>query len=142
MSRLSDQRIAFVDRVLELVDTRVAHRGRSRHAVDCVGLVIVALSELGIDVDEQATTYGKIPDADLLSGCLARYAFPVGYDDRMPGDLLQLWHGERARHLAVLTSRRGESNVVVVADPAAKRVLLTQRSRERVACVWRLRWQA
>ena len=132
----------FVEAVESLVGTRIAHRGRTRGGVDCVGVPIVALRSIGIEAEEP-DTYGVIPDAELLSAYLRKCCYRVPFEERERGDLLQVKVGKQGRHLAVVTEVTSDTqSVVVAASPGRKKVIRTIRDLSQTVAVWRLNaWQ-
>lgn len=49
------------------IGTRWQHQGRTRGAgVDCVGLIVGALGDVGITVEDRAG-YGRVPDGSLIA---------------------------------------------------------------------------
>lgn len=133
----------FVAAVESLIGVRVAHRGRGRGGVDCVGVPIVALRDLGIETEEPSS-YGVIPDADLLAGYLRKCCARVPFEERALGDLLQVKVGKQGRHLAVITRVKSATQTEVVAAVAErKKVIRTIRDQSQTVAVWRLNeWQA
>lgn len=103
MTETISMRSAFIRLVESYVGTPVVHRGRVPHVgLDCVGVLIAACRELGLEVPEPPP-YGKIPDADTLRAGLRPYCTEMPASMRVPGDILQVYAGRQARHVVVFT---------------------------------------
>lgn len=78
------------------------HQGRTRHGVDCVGLLVCVLRDVGlVPATFERTDYGRLPNRGELAAKIAahccRIAAPV------PGCFLAIrWHVEAA-HVAIYT---------------------------------------
>ena len=80
------------------------HQGRSRLGVDCAGLVICVLRDLGIVPPEfDVNGYGNQPDGTLLS--VVRQHLAEGPAE--PGAIAALRFGLGPQHLAVLADYPG-----------------------------------
>lgn len=56
-----------VDEARSWVGAPFRHQGRSRHGVDCVGLIIVVLQELKlIEKNFEIINYGRLPSGELI----------------------------------------------------------------------------
>lgn len=96
-------RSLFIATVESYIGTPVVHRGRVAHrALDCVGLPIAACRAMGMEIEEPPL-YGKLPDAATLRVGLLRYCRELPGDQRVPGDILQVFAGKQARHVVVFT---------------------------------------
>lgn len=80
---------------------RWKHQGRRPHALDCLGLVVLALRDIGhAPADRQG--YGRTPYNSQLAATL-RVHFGEPVADLQPGDIVTMtWAGE-AHHVAIVT---------------------------------------
>jgi cell wall-associated NlpC family hydrolase len=76
------------------------HLGRSREGLDCIGLVLLAARDCGIDADDPAP-YAREPSSQLLRQELARYLDPASIADPRPGDVLVFNLGLYAGHVGI-----------------------------------------
>lgn len=92
---------AFIAGARKLKGARWRHRGRKPWAVDCVGLLILAARDAGVEVPDEPI-YGREPWDDQLRSCLrARFGAPVA--DRQPGDVALIrWRAAEPSHIGVL----------------------------------------
>lgn len=78
-----------------------AHQGRTRQGVDCVGLPIVILQQLGVlPARFEVPAYGRLPSAELIERLMAhcvRLPAPV------PGTLVAVAWTKTAAHVAICT---------------------------------------
>lgn len=79
--------------------TPFAHQGRSRHGLDCVGLLVLAARDAGARIEDRAD-YPADPGG-LLPVELARQFDPV--EAREPGDILLMRFAGEPQHLALFT---------------------------------------
>lgn len=121
----------------KLVGSPYQHRGRlAGVALDCVGVLIVAMRACGIEVVEPAP-YGTMPPsvADQLGGYFDRA------DEVKVGDVLAIMWGDTPRHCAVV-SRFTEDGTPIITHALArvgKVAEHTLTSRYRIHSIWRLK---
>lgn len=83
--------------------TRYVHLGRSRHGLDCAGLVLVTAHDLGL-TDWDDTDYTAQPDTAHLRACLERFCARVCCGDcARVGDVLLMSIRGSAQHLGIVT---------------------------------------
>jgi len=92
----------FVQAARGLKGARWRHRGRKPWAVDCIGLLILAAEEAGLDPGNVPRRYGREPwDDQLRQGLRERFGAPV--PDPAPGDIALIrWQPGEPTHVAVL----------------------------------------
>lgn len=89
----------------ELVGTPYRHQGRNEFGVDCIGLLILALTRAGVlPADFERSNYGRLPGSELLDKT-AIYCEPLHRPE--PGCMALIrWPGDRAPgHAAFVTGR-------------------------------------
>lgn len=92
IKRLSaKERTAFIAAARSYLDVPFMHRGRSRRGVDCIGLVALALADVGRTSSDRRL-YGKDPTKDGLRDALVEH-FGKPVKEPKPGDVvLMQWH--------------------------------------------------
>lgn len=79
------------------------HQGRLKGVgVDCIGLVIEVLKELGIQT-EDTTDYSRFPDGKSLQEAMARHF--VEADKPQPGDILLMRVTKMPQHVGFVTDK-------------------------------------
>jgi hypothetical protein len=132
----------FLAAVKSLCGTPVVHRGRvagPRGGVDCVGVPLVALALCGATVDMHADIYGMVPDSDQLEAGLARYCDRLDVAVAGPGDLLQVYHGRKPRHVMVWTGRTQAGQAMAVHAWGKGACVREVVVAESIAGAWRVR---
>lgn len=85
---------AFVAAARELKGARWRHRGRQKHAVDCIGLLALSFIGCGMTFADEFG-YGREPVGDLLrKGAIARWGSPLKREDARLGDIALLRWGK------------------------------------------------
>jgi len=89
---------AFVAAARSYVGVPWRHLGRSRTGVDCIGLVLLAVREVGVDLPDPAP-YAREPQGTrLLDGILAQ---ATRIADAAPGDVLLFRLGLYGGHVGI-----------------------------------------
>jgi cell wall-associated NlpC family hydrolase len=97
-------RAQLVNRARDYLGVPWRHLGRSRAGVDCIGLVLLAARDAGLDLPDPAPYQREPQGARLLAGVLA-HGRRVGVAE--PGDVLVLRMGVYAGHVGIATTHRG-----------------------------------
>lgn len=79
------------------------HQGRSRHGLDCAGLLVLAYRDLGIELLD-LPAYGREPWNDGLRECVESNFRKVARPAE-PGDILLLRYRREPQHLAIVTDK-------------------------------------
>lgn len=137
----------FAEAALDWIGTPYHHQGRSRVAVDCVGLPLAVAAEAGV-LPRQVKPrmdYGRRPMKELV-GELHKYCTPV--DQPAVGVMVSIRWGRLAdelpAHLAIITpphDPRHEGFWIVHAHMRAKKVVWNPLSgmwARRVVGYWQL----
>jgi cell wall-associated NlpC family hydrolase len=107
MSRLieplsAEKRTAMVAYARSLVGTPFRHRGRSVRGVDCIGLVVLALRQVGVTTADERL-YGRTPEpegAKLRQTLVDHFGQPI--PELQPGAIVTMqWHG-RPNHVGIV----------------------------------------
>lgn len=95
------QRAEFLAVLRSHLGARWGHQGRRASRMDCIGLVVLSLQDIGVKLEDR-TDYGRTPSQRRLSAALtAHFGEPVC--DLQPGDVVTMrWTGEE-NHVAVIT---------------------------------------
>lgn len=101
----------FLNSARDLIGVRFHHQGRTTGGLDCVGLVILAAKNAGIQTTAGAITgYGKTPGNADFKKWIGRYTEDLRYnrlqrisDQVRPGDLLTFWieNTKITRHVGI-----------------------------------------
>jgi cell wall-associated NlpC family hydrolase len=94
----------YIVMVRSLVGCRYAHAGRSRDGMDCVGVVVVPLNEMGIYPPDESN-YSREAFDHTLAAEIGKRAVAIDPQHREAGDIVLFWCNRRTRmpqHVAVL----------------------------------------
>lgn len=127
----------FAAEARKLAGTPYRHRGRlAGVALDCVGVLIVAMRACGIEVAEPEP-YGTMPPSivDRLGSHFVRV------DEAQVGDVLAIMWGDQPRHCAVVSRFTIDGAPIVVHALArvGKVAEHTLSPGYRVHSIWRLK---
>lgn len=78
------------------------HQGRTRHGVDCIGLLLVTAWALGL-TDYDVRGYGRVPDGDFMRRECDRLMTRT--DDPQAGDVLVMRFAREPQHVLIRTER-------------------------------------
>lgn len=107
------------------------HQGRSMRGVDCIGLVVMAARDCGLDVDMRAD-YGRNQNYAQMKPLLIRHCHRVGD----PGQgIIVLFKNDSLLHLAVLTG----TGAVIHAFGPQNKVIESTLNFEPMQ-YWRPKW--
>jgi cell wall-associated NlpC family hydrolase len=134
------QRAAFIAAARSFMGARWKHQGRRPDAMDCLGLVVLALRAVGVAVEDRQG-YGRTPyNRQLAAALRAHFGEPV--DDLQPGDIVTMsWAGEE-HHVAILTDHPEGLGVIhsLLNAPGGSRVVehrLSPDHRARIVEAYR-----
>lgn len=123
---------ALVAAARRLLGVRFAHQGRTRHGVDCLGLLLLAAEEANITLRGQRAmqldehNYGTWPDTGYLQQVLAGHLRPAT-GAMQAGDVLLLCIEGRPQHLALVTDYPGDGHWGMIHAYAAARKVVEHR---------------
>ena len=121
----------FVAAARSYIGTRCVHQGRSRNGVDCIGLVVMAVRDCGLDAPLTAD-YGRTQAYLQFKPLLAKFCERVGAAGE---GIIVLYMNSMVLHVGVLTAK----NTVIHAPNEGERVKehhLNFQPRQ----FWRPRW--
>lgn len=120
--------------------TPFRHQGRSRSGLDCVGLVVLSLADIGHAVAD-VTTYGPNPHHGLLEQHLVETFGPsIGRSDLQPGDIVSIAFVRATRHVAIVGDYPGGGLSLIHTDQMVGRVTehrLDSRWHRCITGAWR-----
>lgn len=128
-----------VDTALKYLGVRWTHQGRSRtRGLDCLGLVIVTMQDLGLE-PEDCTTYRRLPDDKKLLSMVDAQMDKVPIEDMAPGDVLLMHFKDRKKspyHFAIV----GYDDYIIHGYSPARRVVTEPilRWMDNIHSVYRL----
>lgn len=93
---------ALVDAARAYIGVPFRHQGRTREGMDCAGLVMAALNDLGRFPDD-VEGYGMSPWLDGLQMAVEAFYGPPTAEPIEPGDVLLMRFRSQPQHLAIAT---------------------------------------
>ena len=123
-----------------------AHQGRTRHGLDCLGLLVCVAKDLalkhqtGLLADADELGYSHYPDSERLKTGLEQYLKPS--DTLIAGNVVLMRVDSHERHLGLIGgySGAGEHSMIHAYAPARKVVEhhLSQEWRENITRIYTL----
>lgn len=116
------------------------HQGRTRHGVDCIGLVIAVTHALGLS-DYDIDGYSRVPSGRMMGRVMAGLMKPVDWAEVRPGDVLHLAYHDQPQHVVLVT--RVDPMYILHADSRVGKVVehrLDTAWRAKVRGQYRLPW--
>lgn len=114
---------ALVSVARSYLDVPFRHRGRSRRGLDCIGLVVVALADVGRSVPDKKA-YGRSPEADRLREALvAEFGAAIHKSELQVGDIVTMQWTGRPQHVGIVTDYRYGGLGLIHAEIANGRVI-------------------
>lgn len=99
----------YVEAARSYLGVRWRHQGRDRMGVDCVGLLIVAGADLGIEIaDKQG--YRRSPDKDAFINHIRDNSVPA--DAPRPGTFGIFRDGNQPCHVGIFAEMHGEVSLI------------------------------
>lgn len=127
----------FATEIESFIGTPIAHMGRSENGVDCVGLIILAASRIGLSINSEGS-YGLLPSEGALTTALEHNAKRISRNEVRRGDLVQVFKGQQARHVGVYVGENVAGQPLYVhawgEEGSVKKAILSDRVRQ----VWSL----
>lgn len=123
----------FIAAARSYVGVPFRHQGRTRHGVDCIGLVVCAARDIGLTLADR-TDYPRDPNG-LLPLEMARQFAPV--ESPQAGDILLMRFRGEPQHVAILagaTLIHGYASIGRVVEHG-----LDAKWRRRIVATYRLR---
>lgn len=118
------------------IGTRWVHQGRSRHGIDCIGLVVVVRQALGVG-EYDIAGYPRAPDGTFMSHFFAAGGARIQIPQAQPADLLLFKDARAPCHVGIITARDGDVMYMIHAAAGHHKVL-----EEQVMGEWRRKWVA
>lgn len=137
--RRSDRSALIAKIAKSYVGTPFRHQGRLPGVgLDCVGVPICAMREIGIEVDEP-DHYSMDPDSSVLIGCIREVADEIPASDIEPGDMLVFWWSkpDMPKHVAIYVGR----GMMVHSYRSYRKTAMdhVDAMRKNIHSAWRLR---
>lgn len=102
------ERDRFIAEARSYVGVPFRHAGRSRVAIDCLGVVVLSFAAVGYDIGDRRN-YGRNPVRDgLRDELIARFGNPIPKDQLQVGDVVSMrWHEPNGvklyNHVGIIT---------------------------------------
>lgn len=93
------------------IGTRWVHQGRSRHGVDCVGLLLVTLAELGIEAADMQG-YRRSGDPETFVNHVYSQTVPVELSDLAPGHIGVFRDGTQPCHVGIFAEKYEQPSLI------------------------------
>jgi cell wall-associated NlpC family hydrolase len=93
------------------LDVPFRHQGRSRHGVDCGGLLLMVATDAGLSV-AAPTVYSMSPDPDMIADTLQTNCTRLQFRDQHPGDVLLFSFAGEPRHVGIASELAGHPAVI------------------------------
>src|SRR4029077_11237274 len=129
-------REAVVAEARSWIGVRWLHQGRSRHGIDCIGLVVVVRKALGIG-DYDLAGYPREPDGTFMTHFFNAGGVRVAIPKAQPADLLLFKDARSPCHVGIITARNGDLMHMVHAIATRHKVI-----EEPVLAEWQRKWVA
>lgn len=100
--------------VRSLVECKYVHAGRTREGLDCVGVAILPLIEMGIYMPDEYNYTREAFDSTLASE-IGKRLIEIDPDSREAGDILLFWCNPKTRmpqHVAVYVANTPYETIV------------------------------
>lgn len=98
-----EQRAAVVQAARSYWNAPYRHQGRARHGIDCAGLLVAALRDIGVECRD-VTGYGRMPYRQSLEAALTDNFGPMlDRSEMRVGDAALLRFDGDPSHIAVIT---------------------------------------
>jgi cell wall-associated NlpC family hydrolase len=126
--------VALIDAARSFVGTPFLHQGRNRRGLDCIGLVIAALTQVGVIYYEEPPTYTRLPRGGSLLDPLRSYCKEAATIE--PGVVVAMRFRREITHVALVTGP-----TIIHAYEGAKRTVehgYNNRWRKLTVGQWRL----
>jgi hypothetical protein len=116
------------------------HAGRNRNGLDCVGLLVLATHDVGIDVFDEIS-YSPIINANYLKSRIDKCCHKIDEADASPGDMVLFRVGRSEQHMALVTEVNGHDTRIIHSFQTIGRVIeheLDAHWQNRIAGFYRL----
>lgn len=131
-------RADLVDAARAWLGVPYQHQGRTRHGVDCIGLLLCVAHALGLSAYE-THAYSRNPSGYRMARLMAHHLTRIDFTQVGPADVLHLATVTEPQHVAIVS--RAHPLYVIHADSAAGRVVevrLDERLLKRVRGSYRV----
>ncbi len=116
------RRAAIITEARKYLGTPWHHLGRSRHGLDCVGLVVMVCRALEISGYDVATYPREPKSSEFLAHFLAGGGVRVALESALPGDLMLFREIRYPCHVGIMSERDG-LQTIIHAHATRRRVL-------------------
>lgn len=94
----------YLKQARSYINTPFKHQGRSKNGLDCIGIIVVPLKDIGF-LDYDSKNYRKYGLGGEIIGVLSKYCYEVDKPfNYKPGDILLFSKGA-SQHLALYTDK-------------------------------------
>jgi cell wall-associated NlpC family hydrolase len=135
------KRSTIIETAKKYLGTPYHHQGRSKHGIDCAGLILCIAKDLNMVPPEYDWfNYSREPDGVSLIQEIEQWCTPT--EQWQPGDLLVFKIKINPRHLAIATSLldvHGMLHAIETADGRGKvcEHIMDQKWRDRIVAAYK-----
>lgn len=103
MSDLDEQIQYFIQHVRSYINTPFLHQGRDRNGIDCIGLIVTPLNEIGF-FNYDNVNYKRYGLGGEILEILSKYCYEIDWpnEELKSGDIL-MFSKRNSQHLAIYT---------------------------------------
>lgn len=111
----------FIESARSYTGVRWRHQGRNRAGVDCVGLIVAGLADIGIEI-EDATGYRRSPEPERFVEHIRNVTDPVEAFGALPvpGDVAVFREKQQPCHVGIFTEKNGIIHILHSYAPIGK----------------------
>jgi cell wall-associated NlpC family hydrolase len=137
---MDPRRQLIINKAREYLGTPYKHQGRTKHGLDCIGLIRIPFADLGYETDD-FNGYGENADIKTMAAKLEKHFVRIrGGQQLFPADVLWMRANDGLeRHLALYTENQ---TIIHATNWGAKKVVEHRYSLEdRAKTFGLLRWK-
>lgn len=108
---------SFVLAARSYVGVPFQDKGRSRRGLDCIGLLVLAAKDCGVEVESEVPTYPSRPTVDLLTRQLKKHLLMVRpWSSMQVGDIVR-FNRRNLTHVGIVGDKYRPFSVIHVTEP-------------------------
>lgn len=103
----------IVKKASDLIDTPFHHQGRNLAGLDCAGLIVYVLKEVGLYQDGcDILGYSRLPNGNEIAKLMSKYFDLISIEEAKSGDILLFRFEQNPQHLAWLEKTEDSSYMI------------------------------
>lgn len=115
----------FINELIKLDGVNYVEMGRNQFGVDCIGLPVFAMKNLGIEIKEDLKYYSPVGNGKDLIEALSSTCKLKSYKEMQKGDLLLIRYLSTPQHLAIFLGdyyKNGNKYIIHASNLSDKKV--------------------